>query len=180
MIISLSDIMSVKNKAKHIDAVLESDSFKLNGMDYVIAQKETVSLDIISLGDRSISDRKVSITARTRLTIIVPCSRCLEDVAVSFDIDRSKELDFSESDTDRIKDLDELNYIDGYNLDVDLLIFDEILLDFPLQVLCKPGCKGICKTCGTNLNRKTCDCEQSVGDPRMSVIQDIFKNYKEV
>ena len=92
----------------------------------------------------------------------------------------SRELDFNESDRDRIEELDEQNYIDGYNLDVDLLIFDEILLGFPLKVLCKPDCEGICKTCGKNLNKESCDCEQSVGDPRMLAIQDIFKNFKEV
>ena len=52
----------------------------------------------------------------------------------------SKELDFNDSDADRVKELDELNYIDGYNLDLDLLIFDEILIGFPLQVLCSPDC----------------------------------------
>ena len=41
-------------------------------------------------------------------------------------------------------------------------------------------CKGICRKCGKNLNEGACGCDDSVPDPRMSVIQDIFKQFKEV
>ena len=41
-------------------------------------------------------------------------------------------------------------------------------------------CKGICSVCGQNLNEGTCDCEDTGLDPRMSVIRDVFKNFKEV
>ena len=37
-----------------------------------------------------------------------------------------------------------------------------------------------CNKCGTNLNAKTCDCDTRSLDPRMAVIQDIFKQFKEV
>ena len=49
-----------------------------------------------------------------------------------------------------------------------------------MRVLCSDNCKGICNRCGTNLNRGTCDCDNRSLDPRMSVIQDIFKQLKEV
>ena len=175
MIISLSDIMSGKDKIKQMTMPLELEKFHLDGIDYEFAKKNVVECTVTVLGDR-----KVLLESQTNLSLLIPCSRCLDDVEVPFDIVISRELDFNESSADRIKELDEQNYIDGYNLDVDLLIFDEILLGFPLKVLCKPDCEGICKVCGKNLNREFCDCEQSVGDPRMLAIQDIFKNYKEV
>lgn len=175
MIIALSEIMSVKDKAEHIEAPLELKSFKLDGMEYDFVKKGNVILDFVSK-----KDRQVSFRAKAELSLNIPCGRCLDDVEIPFDICVSKDLDFKETDHDRIKDLDELNYIDGYNMDVDLFVFDEILLHFPLQVLCKEDCKGICRVCGKNQNKQSCDCNQSVGDPRMSVIQDIFKNYKEV
>ena len=175
MIINLSDIMSGKDSIKQITAPLELEHFSLDGVDYEFAKKNAVECTITVLGDR-----KVLLESQTSLSLLIPCSRCLEEVEIPFNIEVSKELDFNESDSDRIEELDEQNYIDGYNLDVDLLIFDEILLGFPLKVLCKPDCEGICKTCGKNLNKESCDCEQSVGDPRMLAIQDIFKNFKEV
>ena len=38
------------------------------------------------------------------------------------------------------------------NLDVDRLVYLEVLICWPLKVLCKEDCKGICSRCGKNLN----------------------------
>ncbi|MSS63304.1 YceD family protein [Velocimicrobium porci] len=175
MIIQLSDIMSGKDKMKHIEAPIELNQFKLDGMEYEFVKKNPVAFCFTVTGEK-----RMLVEGKTSLSLLIPCGRCLDDVEIPFDIEISKDLDFNNTDADRIKELDELNYIDGYNLDVDLLIFDEILVHFPLQVLCSEDCKGICKVCGTNLNKESCSCDQSVGDPRMSAIQDIFKNFKEV
>ncbi len=175
MLINLSEIMSVKGKIKHIEVPFERENFRLDGIDYNFVVKNPMELTITNLGDR-----KVMLEGNTKLSLLIPCSRCLEGVETFFDIHISKDLDFNETDEDRIKELDETNYIDGYNLDVDQLVYDEILIDFPLKVLCSDTCKGICNVCGANLNKETCNCDQAVGDPRMSVIRDIFNNFKEV
>jgi uncharacterized protein len=175
MLIDLSEIMSVKGKVEHIQAPIELKSFCMEGMEYPFASKSPVDLTITDLGDR-----KVAIEGETKLSLLIPCSRCLEDVKTLFEIHFSKELDLSQRDEERIKELDETNYLIGYNLDVDLLVYDEILIDFPMKVLCDENCKGLCKVCGTNRNRNTCDCFDADLDPRMSVIRDIFNNFKEV
>ena len=77
-------------------------------------------------------------------------------------------------------EFDESNYIDGYTLDVDKLVYNEVLIGWPTKILCSEDCKGICNVCGQNLNLGTCDCEDTSLDPRMSVIRDVFKNFKEV
>lgn len=175
MLISLSEIMSVPDKTLSMDVPNELKNFDLNGDQYEFAYKAPVKITLTNHGER-----KVSFEAKTKLALNIPCSRCLEDVAIDFDIHISKEVNFRETEEERVKELDELNYISGYNLDVDVLVYDEILIDFPLKVLCKENCKGICNVCGTNLNNGTCDCESTGADPRMSVIRDIFKNFKEV
>lgn len=175
MLIDLAKIMSVKDKVEHIEVLITQDRVKLDGAEYEFLQKDPVKLTITNLGNR-----KVLVEGDTKLSLKVPCSRCLEDVAVKFDIDISKTIDFNDTDQDRIKELDETNYISGYNLDVDLLIFDEIMIDFPLKVVCSEDCKGLCNVCGMNLNHGTCNCESTSLDPRMSAIRDIFNNFKEV
>jgi len=104
-----------------------------------------------------------------------------ENVFDSFTLlDDDEELDMNQTKEDRIEALDEQFYINGYNLDVDQLVGNELTLTLPMRVLCSDNCKGICNRCGTNLNRGTCDCDNRSLDPRMSVIQDIFKQLKEV
>ena len=84
------------------------------------------------------------------------------------------------SDADLGEGLDESNFISGYHLDVDKMLYNEILIGWPTKVLCSEDCKGICNVCGQNLNMGTCNCEDTALDPRMSVVRDLFKNFKEV
>ena len=83
------------------------------------------------------------------------------------------------TESDGIEDVDELSFIDGYMLDVDKLIMDEIVVALPTKVLCKEDCKGLCSICGTNLNNHTCDCHKESLDPRMAAIQDIFRDFNQ-
>ncbi|MDF2589863.1 MAG: hypothetical protein K0S41_3704 [Anaerocolumna sp.] len=175
MIINLSEIMSVKGKVEHIQAPIELKYFSLEGNDYSFSEKSLVDLTITNLGERS-----VKIEGDAKVSLLIPCNRCLEDVETFFKLKITKDLDLNYGSEDRIKELDETNYINGYNLDVDLLVYDEILVDFPMKVLCDEDCKGFCKVCGTNLNKSSCNCEAPDPDPRMSVIRDIFNNFKEV
>ena len=85
-----------------------------------------------------------------------------------------------QTEEERIAELDEQFYVSGYNLDVDQQVGNELTLNLPMKILCSEDCRGICNRCGTNLNRGTCDCDKRSLDPRMSVIQDIFKELKEV
>lgn len=175
MLINLSEFLLEKDSVKRIELPIETSSYTVAGTIYEIAEKTPIALVITSL-----EKNKILLECRAHLILKVPCSRCLEDVLTPFDIEVSKEFDFSETDEDRIKELDETNYITGYNLDLDVLIYNEIIIDFPQKVLCKEDCKGICMKCGKNLNKGDCGCDRTVLDPRMSVIQDIFKNFKEV
>ena len=86
----------------------------------------------------------------------------------------------NEEELEESDELDESNYIDGYTLDAEMLICNEVLIGWPTKILCSEDCKGICNVCGQNLNQGTCNCEDTCLDPRMSVIRVVFKNFKEV
>ena len=97
-----------------------------------------------------------------------------------FSLKVDKVIDLKKTDEDRINDLDETSYIDHSSLDVDRLVSDELLIHFPMKILCREDCKGICFKCGKDLNLGECGCDRESLDPRMSAIRDIFKNFKEV
>jgi len=175
MLISLSEIMTTKDKIAKVDAPIDVETFEYLGDSYQFAHKEPVNLTITNLGNR-----KVMIEGGTNISLTLFCSRCLKEIIYPMEIEFQKEIDFNLSEEDRAEDLDELNYIIGYNLDVDTLISDEILIGFPMKLLCSEDCKGLCKICGVDLNEETCDCDTTVYDPRMSVIRDMFNNFKEV
>ncbi|MCR5545166.1 MAG: DUF177 domain-containing protein [Lachnospiraceae bacterium] len=113
------------------------------------------------------------------MSFLSPCDRCLEEVEVSVPIKISEEFDISD-DTISCDEEEGVICIEENFLDVDCLVVNEILVNWPAKVLCKEDCKGICPVCGKNRNLEECDCDTFVMDPRMQQFQDVFKDFKEV
>jgi uncharacterized protein len=56
------------------------------------------------------------------------------------------------------------------------LVREYLLLDMPINPLCRQDCKGLCRVCGENLNEKPAHThEESSIDPRLAVLKDLFK-----
>lgn len=106
------------------------------------------------------------------------CSRCLKEVdtALELAIDRTV---FAPDRAPSSED-DDQEYMNGYQMDIEELLCNEIVINWPMKILCRPDCHGICRQCGQDLNTGTCDCDTFVPDPRMAVIKDIFNGSKEV
>lgn len=52
--------------------------------------------------------------------------------------------------------------LESVSLDSD--IREEIMMEHPIRVLCKSGCRGLCQFCGANLNEEKCGCQASGND----------------
>ena len=175
MQINLSELFSYEGKEKTYTQDIEMDEFQAPNGVYENKKKKPVVLKI-----RHEKDRKLEMEGTIRLSLMIPCDRCLQLVKNDFSLDVKASLDMDQSDEERAEALDEQPYVSGNYLDVDQLVRNELLLNLPMKVLCNENCKGICNRCGANLNYESCSCEDSGLDPRMSVIQDIFKQFKEV
>ncbi len=100
------------------------------------------------------------------------CDRCLAPVEIRVPVrigERFTQEEITEGDPDGGH-----YYLDGYELDTDLLIEDAVRVEFPVKILCKEDCRGICMICGHNLNESDCGCDRYVPDPRMAAIGDMF------
>jgi uncharacterized protein len=63
---------------------------------------------------------------------------------------------------------------DNHQIDLAPLVREYMLLDIPINPVCKPDCKGLCPICGNNLNETTCVHEDTLVDPRLSVLKDLL------
>lgn len=175
MLINLSDVLSEQHKTVEETVSLEMEELQMQSGLFPIVHKEPVHVIVTH-----IKSKELRIKAETKVDVIIPCDRCLEDVRQELVLDFEKYVDLNMTDADLKEGLDESNFIDGYHLDVDKMLFNEILIGWPTKVLCSEDCKGICNVCGQNLNMGTCNCDETGLDPRMSVVRDLFKNFKEV
>jgi uncharacterized protein len=104
-----------------------------------------------------------------------PCSRCLADTPLLLDqeldlffLPESQALaEYDDEEGAELQDRDlVVTFYKGDVLDLAGMIREQTLLAQPMKRLCRTDCKGVCPTCGTDRNLKTCSCPKET--PPMS------------
>jgi len=179
MLVNLSDVFSSEGLKVSSTVELEMTSFKSRMGDFRITRKTPVTLQLANIGVG-----KAKLEGEAELVFETICDRCLTEVPTVLTLHMEREITSPDAvpdgSTDPDEGEDELDYMEGYQLNVETFVYNEILLNWPMKILCKEDCKGICKVCGQNLNEKECGCDTFVPDPRFAAIQDIFNANKEV
>ncbi len=106
------------------------------------------------------------------------CDRCLEEfereVSSSFGIVYVADGESAGSGDDEVQVIS----ADTNMIDIGEDVRQFAILALPQKILCREDCAGLCPTCGVNLNRDKCNCQDDQGDPRWSALQKIVKNQK--
>jgi uncharacterized protein len=87
------------------------------------------------------------------------CRRCL--TAVAAPIDEPIALLFREGVTEAEAEAAEIYPLPAkaHELDLSQAIREHLVLAIPEFAICREACKGLCPSCGANLNDTTCNCE---------------------
>lgn len=123
----------------------------------------------------------VEIRGNIELKTRAACGRCLVDYDAS--IVHAFAVDFTpepiEPDPEEAEialgeaDIGIIHYR-GNTIDLREAIQEQVILALPLRPLCREGCKGLCHSCGENLNEGDCRClEKSAIDPRFAVLKTL-------
>jgi uncharacterized protein len=119
---------------------------------------------------------EVRINGKIKGEAEVLCDRCLAATRLPFEVEfdasfipRPLAAARGENVELLTEDLMLASYEDGA-VDVDELVREQILLALPTRRLCREECKGLCPTCGADLNAAECSCEQGETDPRWSAL----------
>lgn len=109
------------------------------------------------------------VTGTVRGVGTTECARCLDDIQVPvsgsvegyfISADAGGEAESADEELEG-EDEAEFDFLGPDNvIDLEPLLQAAILVELPLQPLCRPDCRGICQDCGINLNEGTCDCAQ--------------------
>lgn len=108
---------------------------------------------------------------RLQTTITGPCHRCLEDAHVPVGIDaREYQADQPEPGAEAEEVCD---YLHGDELDVATWASDAIVLSMPHKILCREDCRGLCPSCGQDLNAGPCQCPPPAPDDRWGPLRGL-------
>lgn len=102
-------------------------------------------------------------------TWIFLCDRCIDETeyVIEGSIRKSIVKDGKDEDEDII-------VVESSVLDLYDLIYNDIVLNLPTQVMCDIECKGLCPDCGVNLNNEACECVDESVDPRFEKLKNLF------
>jgi uncharacterized protein len=100
-----------------------------------------------------------------------PCDRCGLPTETCHKVTLEKSLAPEIAGIDN----DDIILVEDYKLDLDELVYTEVIVSLPMKHLCREDCKGICPSCGKNLNDQKCNCETKQIDPRLQALADLLK-----
>ncbi|MBD5457847.1 MAG: DUF177 domain-containing protein [Lachnospiraceae bacterium] len=177
MFINLTDVLTSEDKVLTMQTETDMTEVAVGGEVFQILEKSPICLTITNIGKG-----RAAVEGQTEFVLAMNCDRCLKPVREKLALQFSREVHAPDAALEQRddEDDDDQNFMEGYQLNVEDLLNNEIIINWPSKVLCRADCKGICMQCGRDLNTGTCECDTFVPDSRMAVIKDIFNADKEV
>lgn len=150
--VDLSDKIDNPGDSFPFSGVIDAGSYLVGDRELQLPQGATYDVVFTNAGDG------ILLTGIVRAEAHGECDRCLEPAVFEIAGEIEEYYLFEEPE-------DPEAYEDGFELvgddrviDLGIPVSDAVIMDTPFVVLCQSDCKGLCPTCGCNLNHETCDC----------------------
>jgi DUF177 domain-containing protein len=106
------------------------------------------------------------------------CSRCLKNY--TFELDKDFDFVLTPAPAASERGAEELNpedlglsHYSTEEINLAPLIAEQVMLALPTRPLCAEDCRGLCGSCGANLNTDPCNCSETASDPRMALFRTL-------
>ena len=138
--------------------------------NFLFPKDISIDVEIQKISDKYHIKSKITTTAH------YVCDRCLDE----FDqlLEGFFQLYYSKSIRHEIDDDDEYRVLSETAEEIDIKdsVIESLLLSIPMKHLCYNECRGLCPTCGANLNYEKCNCEKEKIDPRWEKLKNLLIN----
>ena len=158
LVVNVADLLHRRGARRH-ERLIAPSLAGLAVVGTVVPANEPVSVDVDL---ESVSDGILvtgSVAARWRSE----CRRCLTDLT---DEARGRFQELFEPDARE----GETYPLHHEHIDLEPLARETLLLELPLAPLCRLECRGLCPTCGADLNQGACRCAPPGRDPRWEAL----------
>lgn len=132
-------------------------------------------------------DDMIDVKGNINTWVRLPCGRCLKEYETplksQFDLtylhripglqedEEQDEVEISAAETGLI-------YFEGEHINLQDGIQEQVIMALPVKALCKKNCKGLCSSCGNDLNEGDCGCNRLPPDGRFAALKNLKLNKK--
>jgi uncharacterized protein len=109
-----------------------------------------------------------------RGTAVLECRRCLREIVRPLEVGLD-EVFFYPGEGEP----DEVYRVSDEQIDLEPAVRDAVMLSLPLNPLCTEECRGLCTTCGADLNETDCGHSQEPVDIRWTGLEQLRRTLEE-
>lgn len=144
---------------------------------YPVEVREPIELDVELTNP---SHGTFLLTGKLRGRGVEPCRRCLIPVEVEVE-DRFRVVyEYAGQGAEETGDEDIVAIEPGADkIDIDREVRDRLFIVTDLYAVCTETCRGLCPSCGVNLNEAACRCEVEVVDSRWQALESLRRRVGE-
>lgn len=166
MVLDLRQLFSGEDRSLPLDAEFDLSDIEFSGV-FPIKTPVRITGEILS------KTGIVSLSAVISVQYEADCDRCGTPTVkhYRFPVEKTLVTELANGEEN-----DEMLVLKDMKLDLYELVLTEVVLAIPTKHLCREDCRGVCATCGKNLNEGDCDCREAVGDPRLAVLKQLLKD----
>jgi len=122
--------------------------------------------------------QSVLINGRVQATLQLQCVRCLKEfyypISSGFELTLLPLKEASSAEEAELSEEDmEANFYQGGEIHLSEIACEQIFLEIPFKPLCQEDCKGLCPTCGKDLNLGSCECVREEFGSGFSALQKL-------
>ena len=132
MLLDLTDVLFQDGKVLERSLSLEMDRLSIRTGSFPLRVKTPLQLTVVNAGEKVLD-----MEGHVELTAVIPCARCLSPVEVDFALDIQRRVDMKMTPREREEALEETNFIEDGALVPETLVRNELLVQWPVRVLCK-------------------------------------------
>ncbi len=177
-------VATLADEGLTIDSEVEGDSLRPEGAGEIGIGRVRLCGELTPLDGEYLFQGSIS------TTYTGTCDRCLEPVAEAYEAEALWTFVpgapiAGDEDSESVEEDDSATFFAGPELDLGARAWEELVLAQPSKMLCRETCKGLCATCGSNLNEGPCDCrageiEDDSAPTRKSLagLGELFPNLK--
>jgi len=157
-------------------------SYAPGSVDYHTGEfKQLGPLDVEATAE--VLDGQIRVSGMLDTKIEMVCARCIEPVVE--EVHREFDLFYRPlanparpNEEARLKlDDTEVGFFRGEGMFLADVLSEQVLLSLPMKVICRSDCRGLCPSCGANLNHEECRCETHATDPRLAPLARLKQDW---
>jgi len=164
LLIDVTELLEHTGEERSFSGKITLGSIKLGQemVEFVNPFDVRATLRSVSLG--------IVITGQAQSRVILRCSRCLEKFEYQAKA-QIEEMAVADGQTTP----DDVFLIQDGKIDLAAVVYQNVIVELPIQPLCRQICAGLCDVCGRNLNDEPHDHPEDEIDERLASLKEYFK-----